>query len=217
MFDPMEEIIAALQRGEPVVVTDDENRENEGDLIAVGELADADVINLMASQGRGLICVALEAERLAELGVARMPTRGQGDKHQTAFMESVDAARYVTTGISAADRADAVRLLVGPEGTREDLVSPGHLFPLEARAGGVLARAGHTETAVDLARLAGFRPAGVICEILRDDGEMARLPELREFAAKHGLKMTSVEELIAHRRRTEKLVEYERTVALHCG
>lgn len=214
MFDPIEDVLDALRRGEPIVVTDDENRENEGDLIAVAELADAKVINLMAMKGRGLICCALEPSRCSALGLSRMPVRGAGDAHQTAFMDSVDAAAGIATGISAADRAKAVRILVGPEGTGEDLVSPGHLFPLEARKGGVLTRAGHTEAAVDLARLAGFRPAGVICEIMREDGEMARLPELRVFAAENGFKLTSVAELIAYRRRTEKLVEYERTVSL---
>ncbi len=212
MFDPIEEVIADFADGKLVVVTDDENRENEGDLIVAAEKADDQAVNFMARYGRGLICVALTGQRLKALGITRMATRGEGDSFRTAFMESVDAAANITTGISAHDRAETIRVLIDDEATRDDLVSPGHTFPLEGQPGGVLRRAGHTEASIDLARLAGLKPAGVICEVLRDDGKMARLPELREFAGTHGLKMTSVAELIAYRRRTEKLVEFVRAI-----
>jgi 3,4-dihydroxy 2-butanone 4-phosphate synthase / GTP cyclohydrolase II len=214
MFDPIEEAIAAVGRGELVVVADDAHRENEGDLIVAAEKADDAAINFMVRHGRGLVCVALPRDRLDALGIARMAMRGEGDAFQTAFMESVDAAQGITTGISAHDRARTVRVLVDPAATRGDLVSPGHMFPLAARDGGVLLRAGHTEAAVDLARLAGLAPAGVICEILHEDGTMARLPELRAFAEAHGLKMVSVADLIAYRRRREAIVEHVRAVEL---
>ena len=217
MFDPLDEVIAAFGRGEIVVVTDDENRENEGDLIQAADCVTDDSINFMVRYGRGLVCVAMTQERLRELSIGRMKQRGDGDTHGTAFMESVDAKHEGTTGISAADRAATIRLLVDKQTGLDDLVSPGHTFPLQAVDGGVLNRAGHTEAAVDMAVLAGREPAGVICEIMQDDGRMARLPELRTFAAEHGLKMTSVAELIAYRRRTEKLVTYVRTVDLPNG
>jgi len=213
-FDPVEEIVAAIGRGELVVVTDDEKRENEGDLVMAAECATDETINFMARYGRGLICVALTPDALSRLHITRMSKRGSGDAHGTAFMESVDARDGITTGISAHDRARTVELLVAESTKPDDLVSPGHTFPLEAAQGGVLNRAGHTEASVDLARLAGRVPAGVICEILRDDGKMARLPELREFADRHGLKMTSVADLIAYRRRQEKLVRFVRSVRL---
>lgn len=213
-FDPIEDVIRDIRRGRMVVVTDDENRENEGDLVMAAEKAGDAAVNFMARHGRGLICAALTRERLEHLAITRMATRGSGDAFRTAFMESVDAAERVTTGISAHDRARTIRVLVDPEFGRRDLVSPGHVFPLEARDGGVLIRAGHTEAAVDLARLAGLRPAGVICEILRADGHMMRLQELRRFAARHRLLISSVASLIAYRRRTEKLVEFVRTVDL---
>ena len=214
MFDPVEDVIAAIGQGATVVVTDDENRENEGDLVMAAEKVTDQPINFMATYGRGLICVALTRDRLEHLGVGRMATRNKGDAFNTAFMESVDAREGVTTGISAHDRARTIQVLVDDPSTRADLVSPGHTFPLEAREGGVLTRAGHTEASVDLARLAGLKPAGVICEILREDGHMARLPELREFATRHGLMMTSVADLIAYRRRKEKLVEFVRSIEL---
>jgi len=213
-FAPIEDVLDAVRRGEWVVITDDANRENEGDLIVAAEKATPEAINFMARYGRGLICVALTQERLAALNIQRMPPRGGGDSFSTAFMESVDARQGVTTGISAFDRAETIRVLLAETSRREDLVSPGHTFPLEAKEGGVLRRAGHTETAVDLARLAGFKPAGVICEILREDGQMARLPELQQFAREHGLKMTTVSNLIAYRRRSEKMVEFIRTIEL---
>ena len=214
MFDPVDEVIGALLNGDLVVVTDDETRENEGDLILAGEKVTDRAVNFMATHGRGLICVAMTPGRLRELGLQRMSRRGKGDAFDTAFMDSVDAAHGTTTGISAADRAQTIRVLAGECSVPADLVSPGHIFPLAARRGGVLRRAGHTEAAVDLARLAGLSPVGVICEILREDGQMARLPELRGFAAQHGLKMTSIADLIAYRRRKEKLIELVRSVAL---
>jgi 3,4-dihydroxy 2-butanone 4-phosphate synthase / GTP cyclohydrolase II len=214
MFDPIEAVIDAIRRGEMVVVTDDENRENEGDLICASDKASDAAINFMARHGRGLICVAMTGEDLERLGIGRMPPKGKTDPFQTAFMESVDAAEGVTTGISAHDRARTIRVLLDPRSTRKSIVSPGHIFPLEARHGGVLCRAGHTEAAVDLARLAGLSPSGVICEIMRDDGHMMRLQELRGFSREHGLKMTSIADLIAYRSRSEKLVEFERSVDL---
>lgn len=207
IFHSIEKVIEALRNGEMVIVTDDENRENEGDLVIPAEKADARAINFMTMHGRGLVCVSLTSERLQELSLKRMPARNRGDAFGCAFMESVDAAYGITTGISAEDRARTVEVLVNPESTEADLVSPGHLFPLEARSGGVLRRAGHTEASLDLARLAGFKPAGVICEILKDDGTMARLPDLMLFAERHQLKICSVADLIAYRRRTERLVE----------
>jgi 3,4-dihydroxy 2-butanone 4-phosphate synthase/GTP cyclohydrolase II len=174
-------------------------------------------INFMAKYGRGLICVAMTPERLAELGIQRMINREGGDHFGTAFMESVDARHGVSTGISAYDRAETIKVLTKAGAGRTDLVSPGHVFPLQAKDGGVLRRAGHTEASVDLARLAGRKPAGVICEILREDGSMARLPELRRFAARHKLKITSVENLIEYRRGREKLVEFVRKVDMPTG
>ncbi len=213
-FDAVEAAIAAIARGRLVVIVDDAARENEGDLIVAAEKADARAIAFMARMGRGLICVALTRERLAALRLARMTSTRASDTFRTAFMESVDARRGVTTGISAHDRARTLRVLMDPNSTPDDLVSPGHVFPLEARDAGVLQRAGHTEAAVDLARLAGLKPAGVICEIMRDDGRMARLPDLRRFASRHGLVLTSVADLIAYRRRREKLVTCVRQAVL---
>lgn len=198
-FDPMTDVIAAVRRGEIVIVTDDEKRENEGDLICAAEAVTPEVINFMARYGRGLICVALEADRLQKLDIQPARRRGRRDHFNTAFMESVDARDGITTGISAADRARTIHLLVDTATQADDLVSPGHIFPLQAVPGGVLERPGHTEAAVDLAALAGLPRAGVICEIIRDDGTMARLPDLIEFAAHHELKMTSVADLIRYR------------------
>lgn len=212
MFDRIEEVVAALQRGECVVVADDENRENEGDIIIAAEKVTPRAINFMATHGRGLICTALTSERIKQIGLSRMAQRGSGDSYGTAFIESVDAAAGITTGISAADRAKTIQVLVADESGPSDLLSPGHSFPLEAREGGVLQRAGHTEAAVDLARLAGLKPAGVICEIMHEDGSMARLPELLAFAAKHKLKITSIADLIAYRRKSESMVDFVREV-----
>jgi len=211
-FDPVDDVIAAVRRGEMVVITDDERRENEGDLVLAASKVTDRAINFMATHGRGLICVAMTRERLDQLSIHGMANRGGGDHFGTAFMESVDARNGTTTGISAFDRALTVKVLMDPKNSRQDLMSPGHIFPLQAKDGGVLRRAGHTEAAVDIARLAGQPPAGVICEILREDGRMARLPELRIFARKHRLKIASIEGLIAWRRQRERLVEFVRTV-----
>ncbi len=215
VFDPVEDVVLALRKGRMVVITDDEHRENEGDLVMAADAVTDQAINFMTKHGRGLICVAMTKDRLDQLGVRSMMTRSTGGDHfGTAFMESVDARQDVTTGISASDRANTVRTLVDEKTVRRDLVSPGHMFPLQARDGGILTRAGHTEAAVDLARLAGRYPAGVICEILSEDGRMARLPELRLFATRHKLKITSIEALIAYRRKRERLVEFLRVVDL---
>ena len=211
-FDPVEDVLAAVKRGELVVVTDDEKRENEGDLIVAAEKATPEAINFMTKYARGLICVALESDRLQALNLAPMAVRGDGDNFGTAFMESVDAREDNTTGISAHDRAVTVKKLLDPASTETDFVSPGHTFPLRAVKGGVLHRAGHTEAAVDLARMAGLTPAGVICEVLHDDGTMARLPELVEVAKEHGLRIVSIADLIAYRRRTEKQVDFIRGI-----
>jgi 3,4-dihydroxy 2-butanone 4-phosphate synthase/GTP cyclohydrolase II len=214
MFDPVEDVIAAFAKGEMVVVTDDENRENEGDLICAADKITDKAINFMAKYGRGLICVAITKEIVDKFGLSHMAVRGQGDSFGTAFLDSVDATNGITTGISAADRAATIKVLVDKNSTGDDLVSPGHTFPLQAKVGGVVQRAGHTEAAVDLARLAGLSPAGVICEILQEDGRMARLPELREFAKVHNLKITSVADLIEHCRKTMRLVEFLRKVKM---
>ncbi|MEI6563903.1 MAG: bifunctional 3,4-dihydroxy-2-butanone-4-phosphate synthase/GTP cyclohydrolase II [bacterium] len=211
-FDPIEAVIADIRRGKMVVVTDDENRENEGDLVLAAEKVTDRAINFMARFGRGLICVAMTRDRLEKLNIRSMVNRSGGDHFGTAFMESVDAHEGVSTGISAHDRAKTIKTLVAVGSQRRDLVSPGHVFPLQAKEGGVLRRAGHTEASVDLARLAGLAPAGVICEIMKDDGNMARLPELRKFARKYGLKIATIASLIEYRRREERLVELERTV-----
>lgn len=209
VFDDVESCIASIREGGMVVVADDANRENEGDLILAADKVTPEAVNFMALHGRGLICVPLTRDRLERLGIARMPLRNHGDAFSTAFMESVDAtsAHGVSTGISASDRATTIRVLVDPASSSADWVSPGHIFPLEACDGGTLVRAGHTEAAVDLARLAGLTPAGVICEIMKADGTMARLPQLREFATKHGLKMVSIADLIAYRRSSEFQIE----------
>jgi len=213
IFEPIENIIKDIRRGKMIIVVDDESRENEGDLVIAAQKVTNQAINFMARFGRGLICVAMTSERLARLKIASPRLKSSSDSLKTAFMESVDARHGITTGISAHDRARTVRVLTSDQTQPADIVSPGHLFPLEARESGVLRRAGHTEAAVDLARLAGLKPAGVICEIMRDDGRMARLPDLLKFAAKHGLKITSVSDLIAFRRRCEKLVTLVRNVS----
>jgi len=211
-FDPIEEVLDSVRRGDMVVVTDDARRENEGDLVVAADKADARAINFMTKFGRGLICVTLEKERVDALNLAPMAARRQGDAFGTAFMESVDVIEGATTGISAQDRALTIARLLDMNARQSDFASPGHTFPLRAVKGGVLHRAGHTEASVDLARLAGLRPAGVICEILNDDGSMARVPDLEKFVKVHHLKMVSIEDLIAYRRRTERQVELIRTV-----
>ncbi len=185
---------------------DDADRENEGDLIIAAQHITPAAVNFMAKHGRGLICVSTTSERLQQLGIERM-VRQNRESFRTDFQVSVDAARGVTTGISAADRAETIRIMADPTAVPEDLVQPGHVFPLRARPGGVLQRAGHTEAAVDLAELGGCRPIGVLCEILNDDGTMARLPQLLKFAKKHKLKICSIEDLIQFRRSSEKLIE----------
>lgn len=212
-FDSISDVIADLRAGKMVIVTDDADRENEGDLILPAEKASAESVNFMIRHAGGLICVPLTEERAAQLGLQRMVPHNR-EVHGTDFTASVDAAKGVTTGISAADRARTIRILADSRSTPGDLVQPGHVFPLRARAGGVLRRAGHTEAAVDLARLAGCDPTGVICEILNEDGTMARLPDLQAFRKRHHLKICTIQDLIAFRRRSEKLVEREQTVAM---
>ncbi|UCF20487.1 MAG: bifunctional 3,4-dihydroxy-2-butanone-4-phosphate synthase/GTP cyclohydrolase II [Gemmatimonadota bacterium] len=206
-FDSVEEAVAAIRRGEMVIVADDEDRENEGDLVCAAEKVTADVINFMATHGRGLICLTLTPERVEQLVLTAMGDQGV-DSHSTAFMVSIDAtpAHGVSTGISAADRAQTIRVAIDPNTKPEHLRRPGHIFPLRARPGGVLQRVGQTEASVDLARMAGLKPAGVICEILNEDGTMARRPELELFARRHGLKFVTVAQIIAHRLKTELLV-----------
>jgi 3,4-dihydroxy 2-butanone 4-phosphate synthase/GTP cyclohydrolase II len=212
-FDSIEAVIEDLRRGRMVIVVDDADRENEGDLIMAAEHATPEAINFMAKHGRGLICVPTTAERLQQLGVERMVLQNR-ETFKTDFQVSVDAASGITTGISAADRARTIQVMADPTAVPEELVQPGHVFPLRAKGGGVLQRAGHTEAAVDLVKLAGCRPIGVICEIMSDDGSMARLPELVDFAKKHSLKICTIEELIKHRRTREKLVERLEVVKL---
>lgn len=211
LFDPIPEIIADIRKGRMVIVTDDADRENEGDLVIAASKATAASVNFMAKYGRGLVCVPVTEERALQLGLQRMVAHNR-EMYKTDFTVSVDAAKGATTGISARDRSLAIKCLADPKASPGDLVQPGHVFPLQARPGGVLRRAGHTEAAVDLARLAGLDPSGVICEILREDGSMARLPDLLKFKKKHGLKICSIEELISYRRKQEKLVEREQTI-----
>ncbi len=206
-FTPIPEIIEEIRQGRMVIVVDDEDRENEGDLIMAAEKITAAAINFMAKHGRGLICLPVTGSRLDELRL--LPMVAEGDNTAlggTSFAVSVDARRGTTTGISAHDRAVTVKTVLDPRTGPDDLARPGHVFPLRAREGGVLCRSGHTETAVDFARLAGLSPAGVLCEIMNDDGTMSRLPELEKFGARYGLKLCSVADLIEYRRRTEKLV-----------
>ncbi len=213
LFDPIEEILDALRRGEMVLVTDDENRENEGDLICAAESCTSDQINFMITYAKGLVCVPITRERAAHLGLRRMNVSHEGDTFQTAFTVSVDSS-LCTTGISTKERAMTIRTIVDQNAHPEDLVCPGHVFPLVAMKGGVLARPGHTEATVDLAKMAGINPSGVICEVTNDDGSMARFSDLIQFAKKHSLKMTSVAEIIKHRYLTESLVQCERSVAM---
>src|SRR5574337_753082 len=194
-FHTIEEAIRDLRDGKMVIVVDDEDRENEGDLTMAAEKVTPEAINFMATQGRGLICMPVSGERLDALRIPPMVTDNTSP-HDTAFCVSVDARHKVTTGISAYDRAITIQTIIDAQATAEDLTSPGHTFPLRGRDGGVLTRAGHSEAAIDLARLAGLYPAGVICEIMQDDGAMARTPELYRFASKHGLKLITVKSLI---------------------
>jgi 3,4-dihydroxy 2-butanone 4-phosphate synthase/GTP cyclohydrolase II len=205
-LSPTEDLLEEARRGRMFILVDDEDRENEGDLVIPAQFATPDVINFMARHARGLICLALTRGRVEQLGLPLM-AQSNGTRHQTAFTVSIEARDGVTTGISAADRARTIAVAINPELGREHIVTPGHVFPLVARDGGVLVRAGHTEAAVDFARLAGLNPAGVICEIMNDDGTMARMGDLVAFAQRHGLKLGTIADLIAHRRRTERLVK----------
>jgi 3,4-dihydroxy 2-butanone 4-phosphate synthase/GTP cyclohydrolase II len=199
------EIIDEARAGRIFILVDDEDRENEGDLVIPAQFATPDAINFMAKHARGLICLAMTRSRCEKLGLPLM-SQANGSRHETAFTVSIEAKEGVTTGISAADRARTITVAINPELGRDDIVTPGHVFPLMARDGGTLIRAGHTEAAVDIARLAGLTPAGVICEIMNDDGTMARLPDLISFSQRHNLKLGTIADLIAYRRRMEKLV-----------
>ena len=199
------EILSDLKKGKVIVVIDDEDRENEGDLIVAAEFATPANINFMAKHGRGIICVPMESKRLEALGIDLMVSVNE-DEFKTAWTVSIDARQGVTTGVSAYDRSRTIKLLIDPKTTKDDLARPGHIFPLRARDGGVLVRAGHTEACVDLMRLAGLAPAGAICEIMNDDGSMSRTPELVSFAKKHKLKICTIRDLIEYRRKKERMV-----------
>jgi 3,4-dihydroxy 2-butanone 4-phosphate synthase / GTP cyclohydrolase II len=212
-FATIEEAIEDVRNGRLVVVVDDPDRENEGDLVIAAQFATPEAINFMATHARGLVCLCLTEERCDQLGLRPMTDHNEA-RLGTAFTVSIEAREGVTTGISAADRSHTIQVAIDPGGSPHDLVQPGHVFPLRARDGGVLRRAGQTEASVDLARLAGLIPAGVVCEIMNDDGTMARIPDLVPYCKRHGLKMVTVAELIEYRRRTEKLVERDVSVRL---
>lgn len=209
-FDSVESVLEDIRAGKLVIVTDDENRENEGDLVCAADKITPEIINFMITHARGLVCAPITEERAKELGIYRAPST---DHFKTAFTDSVDALTG-TTGISAADRANTVRTLINPKAKQSDFGIPGHIFPIAARPGGVLQRTGHTEAAVDLARMAGLTPAGVICEITKDDGTMARLYDLQEFKERFGLKLCTIADIIAYRRKTERLIELVEVVKL---
>lgn len=212
-FDSIPEVIADIKKGRMVIVTDDADRENEGDLVMAASKVTPAAVNFMARHGRGLICAPVTEGRAKQLGLQRMVAHNR-EMYATDFTVSVDAARGISTGISARDRAATIKVLASPKAKPAALVQPGHVFPLQGRPGGVLRRAGHTEASIDLARMAGLDPSGVICEILNEDGSMARLPQLLKFKKKHGLKICSIEELIAYRRKQEKLVEREQVIQM---
>ena len=212
-IDSIESVLRDIRAGKPVIVVDDAERENEGDLVLAAEKATAKSINFMMRFGRGLICAPITSDRAAKLGLNRMVLDNR-ESFKTDFTVSVDATHDITTGISAEDRAKTIRLLANPNSQPRDLVQPGHIFPLRAKAGGVLQRSGHTEASVDLARMAGLDPSGVLCEIVKDDGTMARLPDLIAFKKKHKLKLCTILDLIEYRRRREKLIELEQRVKL---
>jgi 3,4-dihydroxy 2-butanone 4-phosphate synthase/GTP cyclohydrolase II len=209
-----EEIIDEARNGRMFILVDDEDRENEGDLVIPAQMATPDAINFMAKYGRGLVCLALSKSRVDQLGLNLM-SRNNGTRHETAFTVSIEARQGVTTGISAADRARTISVAIDGTKGAEDIVTPGHVFPLVAREGGVLVRAGHTEAAVDVSRLAGLNPSGVICEIMKDDGTMARLDDLVAFAQLHNLKIGTIRDLIAYRRRHDHLVERRAEMTFH--
>jgi 3,4-dihydroxy 2-butanone 4-phosphate synthase/GTP cyclohydrolase II len=202
----IEDVIEDAQNGKMYILVDDEDRENEGDLIIPGQMATPDAINFMAKHGRGLICLTMTGDRIRELGLPLMSAENEC-RHQTAFTVSIEAKEGVTTGISAADRARTISVAVDQSHGKDDIVSPGHVFPLMARDGGVLVRAGHTEASVDISRLAGLNPSAVICEIMNDDGTMARIPDLIRFSQEHGLKVGTIRDLIEYRRKHDNLVE----------
>ena len=211
---PIEEIIDEARNGRMFILVDDEDRENEGDLIIPAQMATPDAINFMATYGRGLICLALSSERVDQLGLDPM-SRNNGMRNATAFTTSIEAKEGITTGISAADRARSVSVAIDGTKGRDDIVTPGHIFPLRARDGGVLVRAGHTEAAVDISRLAGLNASGVICEVMRDDGRMARLDDLIGFARLHDLKIGTIRDLIAYRRKHDRMVEKSSEMTFH--
>jgi len=213
MVSPVEEVLEEIKAGRMIILVDDKDRENEGDLCMAAEKVTPEAINFMAKYGRGLICLALTEEQVDKLQLPMMVNENTSP-HGTAFTVSIDARRGVTTGISAADRATTILTAIADDAKPEDLVRPGHIFPLRARRGGVLVRAGHTEGSVDLARLAGLRPAAVICEIMNDDGTMARMPELEVFAKRHGLKIATIADIINYRLRKERLVRRVATATL---
>ena len=202
----IEEVIEDARNGKLIILIDDEGRENEGDLVIPAQMATPEIINFMAMHGRGLICLAMTAERVKQLGLKMMSEENMS-RHQTAFTVSIEAREGISTGISAYDRAHTIRVAIDPNTGAADIGSPGHVFPLVAQDGGVLRRAGHTEAAVDISRLAGLDSAGVVCEIMNDDGTMARLPDLVKFAQFHGLKIATIADLIAYRRRFDSLIE----------
>ena len=204
-ISPTEEIVSEARNGRMFILVDHEDRENEGDLVIPAQMATAEVINFMATHGRGLICLSLTGARIDALGLPLLSAKNSS-RHETAFTMSIEAREGVTTGISAQDRAHTVAVAIDPARGAADIATPGHIFPLRARDGGVLVRAGHTEAAVDVARLAGLNPSGVICEIMNDDGTMARLPDLVAFAQRHGLKIGTISDLIAYRRRHDNLI-----------
>jgi 3,4-dihydroxy 2-butanone 4-phosphate synthase/GTP cyclohydrolase II len=212
-FDSIDDVLRDIRAGKMVIVTDDADRENEGDLVMAAEKVTTEAVNFMATHGRGLVCAPLSEERAEQLGLQRMVVENR-ETYRTDFTVTVDAAKGITTGISAHDRARTIAVLVDPDAKPADLVQPGHVFPLRAKAGGVLRRAGHTEASVDLARLAGLQPAGVICEILSPDGASMRLPELMEFKKRHRLRICTIQDLIAYRRRAERLVECEQVIKM---
>ena len=214
-----EEIIAEARAGRMFILVDHEDRENEGDLVIPAQMCDAQAVNFMATYGRGLICLTLPGERIDALGLPQMAITNSS-RHETAFTVSIEAREGISTGISAADRAKTVAVAIDPTKSGADIATPGHVFPLRVREGGVLMRAGHTEAASDVSRLAGHYPAGVICEVMKDDGTMARLPDLIDFAAKHKLKIGTISDLIAYRRRHDNLVRekaVKRVHSLHGG
>lgn len=205
-FDPIEDVIQAFSSGEIVVMVDDEGRENEGDLICAAELVTPDIINFMITHARGLVCVPMTEDRLRKLGLSRMTPAYSSDKYHTAFMDSVDVRENTTTGISAFDRAETIKALISEKSSAQDFIKPGHVFPLKSVNNGVVERPGHTEGTVDLAKICKLKPAGVICEILNEDGSMMRLDGLRDFAKKHSLKITSVDEIVKYRQNNEEII-----------